>query len=284
VLKKLRHGLNYLWPSEIADQFYCEYKVHLKRLHPEVQIDLPSLELGEVSHAALVSQSEPITAVEIEKSIRTNKKVAICEWMLEGCFQNVTIRGRPDFFAFEGMNALLLLDFKFSAARKPFRDHEVQAEIYALLAESMKFSTEQLCFGIVIFPSAALGSSLRDAALTKAAMLRSFTDDGILQKIYEQCEQARKMLLVGQAMTTTIESDACKTFLFRYDPKKAERNLNWALQYWLDEREPIPEKHFPRKCFACSVNAAGLCEHALQIPDHRFKVQRHSNGQVLVYR
>ena len=47
--EKLRHGLNYLWPSEIAEQYYCEYKVHLKRIHPEVRVDLPPLELGEVS-------------------------------------------------------------------------------------------------------------------------------------------------------------------------------------------------------------------------------------------
>jgi hypothetical protein len=39
-VETLRHGLTYLWPSEIADQWYCEYKVHLKRLHPEVRIEL----------------------------------------------------------------------------------------------------------------------------------------------------------------------------------------------------------------------------------------------------
>jgi hypothetical protein len=77
----LRHGLTCLWPSEIAQQYYCEYKVHLKRLHPEVQIELPALELGEVSHAALASQAEPITPAEVEQSIRTGKKVALCEWV-----------------------------------------------------------------------------------------------------------------------------------------------------------------------------------------------------------
>src|SRR5262249_1340753 len=140
--EKLRLGLKYLWPSEIADQFYCEYKVHLKRLHPEVRIELPSLELGEASHTALVSQAEPVTPTEIEQSIRVGKKLAICEWVLEGHFHGVRIRGRPDLFAFEGKNALLLLDFKFSAAKEPFRDHEVQAETYALLTQSMEFSTE----------------------------------------------------------------------------------------------------------------------------------------------
>jgi hypothetical protein len=282
--EKLRHGLDCLWPSEIADQFYCEYKVHLKRLHPEVQIELPSLELGEASHAALVSQAEPVTPAEVEQAIRAGKKLAICEWVLEGHFRGVRIRGRPDFFAFEGKNALLLLDFKFSTAREPFRDHVVQAATYALLTESMEFSTEQLCFGIVLFPKAGLGTSLRDAALTKTAMLESFNEDGTLHKIAEQCEQARKALLTGRTKKTTIEGDRWKAFLFRYDPSKATRDLAWALGYWLQDREPVPEKRSPRKCFACPLNAVGLCKHALEQPDPSFEVQQRADGRVFVFR
>jgi hypothetical protein len=37
----LRHGLTCLWPSEIAEQFYCEYKAHLKRIHPEHALQQP---------------------------------------------------------------------------------------------------------------------------------------------------------------------------------------------------------------------------------------------------
>src|SRR5262249_18103250 len=220
-----------------------------------VGMELASLELGEASHTALVSQAEPVTPTEIEQSIRVGKKLAICEWVLEGHFHGVRIRGRPDLFAFEGKNALLLLDFKFSAAKEPFRDHEVQAETYALLTQSMEFSTEQLCFGIVLFLPAGLGSSLRDAALTKTVMLRSFNADGTLHKIAEQCKQARKALLTGGTKKTTIAADRWKAFLFRYDPSKAARDLTWALGYWLQEREPVPVKRWPRKCFACPLNA-----------------------------
>jgi hypothetical protein len=204
--------------------------------------------------------------------------------VLEGCFDGVRIRGRPDFFVFEGKNALLLLDFKFSAAKKPFRSHEVQAETYSLLAQSMEFATEQLCFGIVLFPAAAHGSSLRNATLTKIAMLQSFNEDGTLRKISEQCEQARKDLLASRAKMTTIEADGWKVFLFRYDPSKAAKDLTWALGYWLQEREPVPVKRFPNKCFACALNAVGLCEHALREPDPSFEVQWRPNGQVIVFR
>ena len=156
--RMLRHGLTCLWPSEIANQCYCEYKVHLTLLHPEVQIDLPPLELGEESHLALTGQAEPITAAEIEQSIQTGKKLAICEWVLEGCFHGVRIRGRPDFFALKGKKAPDTPTSN-SPAKTPFHDHEFQAAIYALLAESMGFSTDQLFLGIVMFPPSGRGGS-----------------------------------------------------------------------------------------------------------------------------
>lgn len=281
---ELRHGLSYLWPSEVAEQYYCEYKVHLKRLHPEVRIELPSLESGEASHVALASQAEPITSAEIEQSIRTGKKLALSEWILEGSFQGVRIRGRPDFFAFEGKKAVLLLDFKFSGAKRPFRDQEVQAELYALLAKRADFSTEELCFGIVLFPSAGIGGGLQEAASTKAEMLQLRNDDGTLCKIYERCEQAREALLIGRTKTVTVEGDSWTAFLYRFNAEKAARNLTWALGYWLAEREPIPVKRYPRKCFACPFNAVGLCEHALQEPDPDFKVERRADGRTFVFR
>jgi len=280
--RTFRHGLTCLWPSEIADQFYCEYKVHLKRLHPEVQIELPSVELGEASHTALVSQAEPVTPAEIDQSIRAGKKLAICEWVLDGCFQGVRIRGRPDFFAFEGKKALLLLDFKFSSAKRPFRDHEMQAEVYALLVESMGFSSEELYLAIAILPGAGHMARPGETAKIGGAELRSFAGAGTLHTIYEQCQQRRKTLLSSPISQTIVEGDNWKTFLFRYDREKATKDLSWALKYWLHEREPKPEKRNERKCRACALNAAGLCEHALQGPDLHFEVQRRPDGRVFV--
>jgi hypothetical protein len=281
----LRHGLTYLWPSEVAEQYYCEYKVHLKRVHPEVRVQSPPLELGEVSHAALASQAPPVTAAEVEQSIRTGKKLAICEWVLEGRYRGVRIRGRPDFFAFEGKKALLLLEFKFSGAKGPYRDQQVQAEIYSLLARSMEFTTEQLCFGIVLFPGSGLGRGLGEAAETKAALLHQFNTDGTLHMVHEHCRLGREALLVGKAKTRTLAPQAWwKAFLFRFDPEKAEKDLAWALEYWVSKREPLPVKRLPRKCFFCPLNAAGLCEHALQEPDPSFEVKRSPDGRIFIHR
>jgi hypothetical protein len=208
--------------------------------------------------------------------------------VLEGSFRDVRIRGRPDFFAFEGKKALLLLDFKFSGGKAPFRDHEVQAEVYALLAGSMAFSTDELCFGIVMFPSTGLENGLRDAAVTKATKLQVFAEDGTLDKISTECEQARKRLMTGRGNKVTVESQGWKAFLYHYDPKKATNDLTWALGYWLGEREAIPVSQapwdqWPRKCTACPLNAVGLCEHALEKPASDFRVQRNPDGRIFVF-
>jgi hypothetical protein len=41
---------------------------------------------------------------------------------------------------------------------------------------------------------------------------------------------------------------------------------------------------YPRKCFACALNAAGLCEHALRQPDPNFVVHRPDDGAIIVSR
>src|SRR5262249_30336386 len=152
----------------------------------------------------------------------------------------------------------------FSGARQPFRDQEAQAELYALLAKCADFSTEELCFGVVLFPSAGIGGGLQDAASTKAEMLRLCNDDGALHTIHARCGQAREALLLGRSKKMTVKGDGWTAFLYRFDAAKAAKNLTWALGYWLGEREPIPVKRYPNKCFACPFNAVGLCEHALR--------------------
>jgi len=280
---ELRHGVSCLWPSEIAEQFYCEYKVHLKRVHPEVLIELAPLELGKIGHDTLATQAEPVTAAEIEESIRKGEELAICEWVLEGNFRGVWIRGRPDLFAFEGKKALLLLEFKFSSATEPFRDHKVQSEIYAWLTESMGFTAEQLCFGIVMFPPIGHESAPRTVALSKAVIFDLFNQTGTLHAIYESCETARRAQLVNKPKRTTVKGKGWKAYLFPYDANKAVRDLSWAVGYWLSKREPIPAKRSPRKCFSCVFNAVKLCEHALQQPNPSFGVRRLTDGRVSVY-
>jgi hypothetical protein len=75
----LRHGLTCLWPSEIANQAYCEYQVHLKRLHPEAHDLSPERVNGELSHTALISDARPTTLAAINQAVESGKKLIVRE-------------------------------------------------------------------------------------------------------------------------------------------------------------------------------------------------------------
>ncbi len=280
----IRYNLPCLWPSEIASQLYCEYKVHLHHAHPEVEIELPALEQGEEGHALLASLAQPITAEEIENSILEGKRLAVCEWTLEGEFRGVPVRGRPDFLDFEGKNAHLVLDFKFSGVSRPFRNQEFQAEIYSLLAEKNGFGTKELIYGIVKFPRLPVGGTLNDRAQVKSDLLQSFQNNGTLKRIYERCQRERTGMLTRGSRQLIAEAEGWTVYLYRFDRARALGELYRALDFWLAKREPQPEAMRPNKCFACPFNAVSLCEHALTNPDPRFEVQPGEEGKVKVIR
>jgi hypothetical protein len=280
----LRHGLDCLWPSEIADQWYCEHKVHLQRLHPELRYESRLLESGEARHADLAAQAEPVTPAQVEQAVREGKRLALCEWVLEGRYRGVPIRGRPDFLALEGRKATLLLEFKFSRARSPFRNQEVQADIYGFLAEGAGFSAQELYVGVVLFPPDGRVVGPREAARSKDKVLKRLNKKGTLQEIHDRCLEAGGRLLQGKAGWPQVEGDGWRAFLERYDRTRVEGHLGWALDYWQGKREPLPVTDYPRKCFACPSNAAGLCKHALSAPDPHFVVHRAEDGALVVSR
>jgi len=283
VAAELRHGLEVLWPSELADQYYCEYKVHLKHTHPEVEVESPALEVGTAGHEGLASVAQPISRAEIAEAIRTGKRLALCEWTLEGEVEQVRLRGRPDYLAFEGTNAELVLEFKFARFQRPFRSQEVQAAVYGLLAEKMGFSCEGLCYGIVRLPPQPRGGP-RDFAERKEALLRQLNERGTLFDIHARCAEGRRRLLASGLQRLILEGEGWTAFLYRYDRAKAEADVSWTLKYWRGERGPLPETRMARKCFACPFNAAGLCEYALDRPDPLFRVTRSPEGTLTVVR
>src|SRR5262249_7469340 len=153
---------------------------------------------------SLASEAEPITGPQVEDAIQTGKRLAICEWPLEGSFEGVLIRGQPDFFEFEGTKANLLLEFKFSNAPTPFRDHQVQVQTYGLLAEARGFFSKELVLGIVMLQPVRFDSGSGDHALAKMAALAFLNSRGALHEIHQQCQQARRQLMAGPATRTVI--------------------------------------------------------------------------------
>jgi len=280
---ELRYELDHLWPSEVADQMYCEYKVHLRRTHPEVQLGLPSLEIGEKAHTQLVSELPAVSPQQIDEAIRQGKRLALCEWTLEGECLGVKLRGRPDLFSFEGRAARLTLDFKFSSATRVFPGQKLQAALYALLAQSMGFDASELCFGVVLLPRPGQLGGLREALKFKEERLRALERPGLLTEIYERCEDARLGLLLG-GRSRQVRRGEWRAELFRHGRGETERQLAPLLEFWRKQRDARPQTESGRKCTACPFNAAGLCEFSLAAPDPAFQVRPGPDGTIFVSR
>jgi hypothetical protein len=127
------------------------------------------------------------------------------------------------------------------------------------------------------------GGGPQGAARAKEERLRALARDGTLAALVERCEEARRSMPASRAARSVVEGEGWKAFLDRYDRAAAERDLGWALDFWLGQREPVPERRYEKKCAACPFNAAGLCEYALAPADDRFRVERAADGTVLIH-
>lgn len=279
----LRHGLETLWPSVIADQWYCELKTHLKYEHPELEFKFAALDDGGDGHAAIASIGVPTPADVIEADLAAGKPVEVFEWILEGEVDGVKIRGKPDLIDVAKREARLVYEFKFSRSDKFWPSYDVQAWIYALLLGANGFAVDKAVTAIVLFPSFSVGGGLDEAARGKAAIVQSMATDGTLAEIVDECKRGRTALLQSGATTRLLEFDECKVRLQRFDAAKATEKIRWAWGYWTGEREPLPVTKTPGKCRACPMNAAKLCNSALAPPHDSFSVRR-NRGRITVTR
>lgn len=274
-----------LWVSRIAEQFYCEYKVHLRRCHPEVQILHDRLMQGEKAHDALLWQGQAHAGDAFNESTGLGKEASDdsnsdrISWSVSGAqvrpeqtlvanLEGFRIVGRLDLLYLYDEKAILILDLKHTDSKEPSLDARVQVLLYGLLVEQ-HFVTDELCLGIVLVR--------RNVGLTKLLLCR----EQFLEEISVRCLQAREHMIRFKRKKTRVVSDDWRAFFYRYDPDEARKHLDWALRYWRGGRAPIPAKKCPNKCVTCPWNAARLCRHALKPPDPRFLVKK-DNGRIVI--
>lgn len=271
--QQLRHGRLVVWPSELGNQYYCEQKVHLENTHPELMFEFGAIDVGEAGHEGLQATAVPITKAEIDLAIQEGKHLAIAEWTLGAVVDGVPIRGRPDLMSFTGRRADTILEFKFSAASRPFMNHVVQTATYGVMAERMGFEVGQLILGVVLLEPHGFVGSLRDLGETKAALLDMMAEEGVLDDIVAQCNAGREQIISQKLAFLDVRGNGWTAFLARYDSRKATGWVTSALQYWRGAREARPETSYPNKCRACPYNAADLCAHKL-VAAEGFTVKR----------
>ena len=215
--------------SDIASQFYCEKKVEFGYIHGTLKTE--EMKIGKKAHEKLIEGGKGVKLKEIWKNIYTKP----CYWLAEFPFlvkyKNIFLIGKPDLVYFINGIPTIIYEFKFSKSQRLYPSYHVQAQIYGFLLREMKFKTTSLFYAIIIIPP-----EMRNNILMKKLpkrILHSF----FLEALYKK---EKSMLTI----------DNVKIFINKFNPTQAERDLNWALEFWKGERIAIPTSKI-YKCQRC---------------------------------
>lgn len=225
-----RLGRGYVAVSEIAEQFYCEYKLQLSIT--EGKLVTPQMELGALIHDS-VFKGRPVDPGELLRRIRAGERL-VATLPLVHRVNGLVIVGIPDAVLFGGGRALAVIELKTSNKwlGTVFKSEYVQAQLYAHLLVS-------------------LGLAGRDVVVAIAKLRRDVEDatrSSVLGNVVKYLEQ------LG-ALPASVNLGELTIHYMPYDPM-IEADLRWALAYWLGERGPRPSPS-PGKCGQCEFR--GIC-------------------------
>jgi hypothetical protein len=221
---KLRLGRPFVGASDIAAQHYCEKSVELAYIHGKVETQ--DMESGTKGHEAITVMALPTTHEDaVRKSFRARKHpYRVFNFAVHGIFKGVPILGRPDEVWFRQGAVELVVEDKFSSTLYPYMHYRVQGQLYCLLLEEMGYDASDTQYKVRTFKL-----ECRDCERLILHSCPIFNPDCN----YYECE-------AGEV----------KAFLYPYNRADIESDLEWALGFWLEEREAVPTSRVA-KCVKC---------------------------------
>jgi len=227
---ELKFNRPFIMASDIADQYFCEKKVEMRYLHGEIETERKTL--GTEAHEKLLEGSVKIKREELWKKIYKGKPVLTPEMLLIAKYKDLVMAGRPDVILFVRGYPLILLEYKFSKNRIPFRDQHVQARTYGILLRNMGFDTNQLLYAIVMVePEARDDEELKERVI-----------NAVIKVIKNGPKEA----------VLTVEN--ARIYVNKFDHTEAEQDLDWAVEFWTKQRETIPTRNL-NKCRSCEYSS-----------------------------
>jgi hypothetical protein len=250
----LRHDLDSLWVSLLAEASYCEQKAALSVIHPGIEEENEAMQAGTAAHLALEAEAEKIKPDEMKRRMAAGEQLNLREFPLRAEVAGITLRGHIDHVEFEGRRALWLYDFKFSRySHRLFPNHYRQLLLYGLLLAANGFDVSDLiCAVIIVPPRRQLPSKLiqTDPALANTAI-----------QLSKQLSDGRGGLRRGGRLFEA----GFAIHAFKFNEDEAQRDFEDAIGYWIGARE-ARAADYATKCRSCTYNAQGLCPTALAPP------------------
>ncbi len=220
---RLRFNKAAVTASDIASQYFCEKKLEMEHLYGK--IITPAKTLGSQNHERLLEKAEEIEQEDLWQEIHEPKPVFALEWYLIAKFRNTFLVGKPDSVLFQNGSPQIVFEYKFSRTGVAYPAYHVQARTYGMLLANLGFETNDLHYAIVVANPELKGhSTLQDEAVN------AIGENGLQE--------------------TMLQIQNANVYLQKFNLEMAERNLEWALQYWEFAREAQPADN-SNKCLSC---------------------------------
>lgn len=230
----LRFNKSAVSVSDIAEQYYCEKKLEMEHLHGEIETEAKTL--GSQAHEKLIEDAVEIKREALWKKIYGKEPVLAVEMFILGKYQDVFLAGQPDAVMFYRGHPIVVFEFKFSKSGIAYPSHHVQAQMYGLILENMGFDTSRLFYAIVVADPKTRG----DPELQRKAI------DAIFNRGFEE---------------SILSTDDTIIHFCKFHPSEAEESLQWASEYWYQNREATPTTN-PKKCSKCEYQTK--CHNRIQ--------------------
>jgi len=227
----LRFNQPCLKASVIAEQFYCEKKVEMEHLHGRIETETKLQ--GSEGHESLLVDSVEVERSEILQKIFSDEPVIVHEMPLLAKYGDVILAGQPDAIIFKDGTPIVLFEYKFSNSPLPYKSYHVQARIYGRILEGMGFDTSDLFYTIAVAPRASRGN------------------EELFRKVIKAVNE-------NGPNEASLKINDANVYIYEYNQPDAERDIDWALDFWKGSRDAIPADN-PNKCRNCEYRDMCSC-------------------------
>jgi hypothetical protein len=228
---EFRHGIHFIPASSIAEQYYCEQKVEMSYTVGDIETEA-KVE-GKAIHDALL-QMKRTTLKNLVRNVQTKDLYIACFTILAR-FSDMILAGRPDAIVFVRRLPAFILELKTTDGdiSRLWGDEKVQAMVYGLILDQMGFDCSRLKLVIV-----------------KQRRNRYLMDEGYKKRFLSRIVST----LLGKAKLI-FPRDVMHLHVLDYNRGEAVEDVEWAMDYWLSKREPIPTRN-ASKCRSCEYALA----------------------------
>jgi hypothetical protein len=221
--ERLKFNQLYVKASAIAEQFYCEVKVEMGHLHGRVETE--TKRQGSEGHETLQARSLEVDRGNILRKIFSGEPMIVHEMPVLARYRDVILAGQPDAILFKDGDPIVVFEYKFSNSPYPYRSYHTQARVYGRILDGAGFDTSDLFYAIAVAPRESRG------------------DEGLFKRVIEAVNEN------GPGEASLVVGDA-HVYLYEYNQPAAERDIDWALDYWTGLRGTAPVDN-PAKCRSC---------------------------------